>query len=98
MTPSSHIVATNSLIAKLNKVIIFPLMTLMIAVALLFFFWGVFQYILGGADDTAREKGRQHILYGIIGFVVMVSAYAILKIAGMTIGCDIATLGGCGTI
>ncbi|HEX4799317.1 MAG TPA: hypothetical protein VFV22_02140 [Candidatus Paceibacterota bacterium] len=93
----SHVTAANDLLNKLNTVIIFPLMTLMTVVAMAFFLYGVFEYIAGGADGEARVTGRKHMLYGIIGFVVMFSAYAILKIAAWTFGCDIS-LGSCGSI
>jgi hypothetical protein len=94
---SSHITAASNIVDKVNTVIIFPLMTLMSAVAILVFLWGVFEYILGAGDEKARSTGRTHMLYGIIGLVVMVSAYAILKIAAMTFGCDVSS-GSCGTL
>jgi hypothetical protein len=34
----------------------------------------------------ARETGRRHMLYGIIGLLVMLSAFAILRIAIETFG------------
>lgn len=76
--------AAQSLLAKINDAIIFPLMTLMIAVALLVFLWGAFEYIANSGNDSAQSKGRQHMLYGIIGLLIMVSALSILSIAAGT--------------
>jgi TRAP-type C4-dicarboxylate transport system permease small subunit len=73
-------------VAKFNEVILFPIITLLIAVALLVFIWGCFQYIAGAANPTAREEGRKHILWGIIGMFIMLSAYAILSLAANTFG------------
>jgi uncharacterized membrane protein YbhN (UPF0104 family) len=71
---------------KLNDVIIYPLITFLMAVALIVFLYGCFEFIMHAGDQAARSKGKQHILWGLVGFVVMVSAYAILSIAVGTIG------------
>ncbi|HEU4677334.1 MAG TPA: hypothetical protein VFS75_01295 [Candidatus Paceibacterota bacterium] len=73
-------------LTRLENAILFPLMTLMMAVAFLIFLWGGYEYIANAADDGGRETGRKHMLYGIIGLVIMVSAYGILKIAASTFG------------
>lgn len=89
MQDGPHEVAAKQLLGKIEEVILFPLMSLMMGVALLVFFWGLYQYVLNSDEGGAHEAGRTHMMYGIIGFVVMVSAYAILKIAASTVGVDI---------
>lgn len=71
-------------IAKIQDVILFPLISLMMGVALLVFLWGVFQYISQAESDEARKLGRKHMLFGITGLFVMVSAFALLKLAAQT--------------
>ncbi len=83
---AAHIAASKSVLARFESAILFPLMTLMMAVAFLVFVWGGYQYLLGAADNGSRETGRTHMLYGIIGLLVMVSALALLKIAAGTFG------------
>lgn len=78
-----------SLIGKVNQAILYPLIALLLAAALLMFLWGVFQYIANAEGDAARDTGRKHMIFGIIGFVIMVSALAILRIATNTFGIDI---------
>ncbi len=73
-------------LVKLNNVIIYPLITLMMAVALLVFLYGSFIFITNAANEGERTRGRQHILWGVVGMVVMVSAYAILSVATGTFG------------
>ncbi|MFN3188483.1 MAG: hypothetical protein ACK42D_02995 [Candidatus Paceibacteria bacterium] len=75
-----------SFVAKFNEVILFPIITLLIAVALLVFIYGAFKYIAGAGNPTARAEGQKHIMWGIIGMFVMLSAYAILSIAANTFG------------
>ena len=74
----------NSLVAQVNNIIIYPLITLFLAIAVLVFAWGVLQFLMNAEDSSARTEGRRHMLYGIIGIVVMVSAYTLLTIAVRT--------------
>ncbi len=85
----AHITAAKGALAKIESAILFPLMTLMVSVALLVFLWGAYQYVLNADSDEGREKGKTHMLYGIIGLLVIISAYAILKIATGTFGVPI---------
>lgn len=76
----------NAIVDKVKAVIIYPLITLMFIVAMIMFLWGVFQYVQNSEDEGARSEGRQHMIYGIIGFVIMTSAVAIFSIARNTFG------------
>jgi TRAP-type C4-dicarboxylate transport system permease small subunit len=78
--------AATSFVAKLNSVIIFPFITLLSAVAFLLFLYGCVQYILNAANEKSREEGIKHITWGIIGLVVMVTAWSILSLAAGTFG------------
>lgn len=75
-----------SFVATLNRVILFPTIGLLSAVAFLMFIWGCAEYFMGAANDQARQQGVKHITYGIIGLVIMMSAFTILTIAGATFG------------
>lgn len=66
--------------------IVNPIIALLFAVALLVFLWGVFQYIKGSDNPEQRKTGTQHIIWGLIGLSIMVSAYAIINIALNTFG------------
>lgn len=81
-----HTVAAQSIVSRIENAILFPLMSFMLAVALLMFLWGMYEFVAGADSDTARATGKTHMLYGIIGMLVMISALAILKIAAGTIG------------
>ncbi len=82
----AHTVAATAMLVKLQNAILFPLMTLMMAVAFFIFLWGAYEYVLGAADQASRTTGRSHMLYGIIGLLVMISAMAILSLAANTFG------------
>jgi hypothetical protein len=71
---------------KVNEIILFPLIALLLAVAFLVFLWGCAEYVMNAANGKGREEGIKHITWGLIGLVVMVSAWAILEIATGTFG------------
>jgi len=74
---------------KINQVLLFPLITLLMALAFLIFIYGAFEYVKNANNDAARETGRQHLFYGVIGMLVMLSAMAILNIAAGTFGLSV---------
>ena len=71
-----------------NQVFLTPLILLLTAVALLVFVWGGFQYVLNASNEQARSEGQKHMLFGVIGLFVMISAYAIMRIFAATIGVE----------
>jgi hypothetical protein len=75
-----------SFVATVNDVIIFPLIALLTGIAFLVFLYGCAEYILNASNEQGRKQGTQHVMYGIIGLVVMLSAWSILQIATATFG------------
>ena len=65
--------------------ILFVLMTL-------YFIWGVVQYITAGGDEEKLGKGKQHMIWGIIGMAVAGAAWGIVAIIWNYLG-----VGGGGT-
>ena len=62
---------------------------LLFAVAFIVFIWGVFQYfIAGGHDEEKRETGKSLMLWGIIGFFIMVSVWGLVNILRGTFNFD----------
>lgn len=63
------------------------LVPLLFAVAFIVFIFGIFQYfIAGGADEEKRSKGKSFMLWGMIGFFVMVSIWGILNLLVYSFG------------
>jgi TRAP-type C4-dicarboxylate transport system permease small subunit len=72
----------DSLMAKIFALIVNPLIYLLFAIAFLYFVYGVFEYIrdAGEGKKDAVSTGAQHMLWGIIGLFIMVSAFALVRI------------------
>jgi|AntRauTorckE6833_2_1112554.scaffolds.fasta_scaffold20070_3 uncharacterized membrane protein YjfL (UPF0719 family) len=68
------------LIIKFAEVIVNPLIYVMFGVAFLVFLWGVAEFVRKSASSTASGDGKNHIIWGIVGMVIMVSAFTILRI------------------
>jgi uncharacterized membrane protein YidH (DUF202 family) len=63
------------------------LVPVIFAVAFIVFLWGAFEtFILGATNDTAKEKGKSLMLWGLIGFFVMVSVWGLVNVLTGTIG------------
>lgn len=77
ITATSAGTLANGVIQFINAVLV----PLIFALAFIVFIWGVFQYfIAGGHDEEKREKGRGLMMYGLIGFFVMVSVWGLVNI------------------
>jgi len=76
----AHAASSIPLLDNIEANILNPLISLLFAVALLYFLYGVFELIKGREDPDAHDKGGQHILWGVIGMAIMVSAYGIIHI------------------
>lgn len=63
------------------------LVPLIFAIAFIVFLWGVAKtYILSNGNEGDVEKGHKLILWGVIGFVVMVSLWGLVNVVGNTFG------------
>lgn len=87
------------LITNINTQIIAPIILLLFVLALVLFFWGLIDFIRGGNSGESEKKekagtkqaGREHMLWGIIGIFIMVSAWGIITIITNTFGIDTPT-------
>ncbi|OGZ44474.1 MAG: hypothetical protein A3J55_04510 [Candidatus Ryanbacteria bacterium RIFCSPHIGHO2_02_FULL_45_17b] len=63
------------LTASMNRIIVF-----LVLVATVVFLWGIVSYISAGGDETKTESARHLIVYGILGFVVMIAMWGFVAI------------------
>lgn len=70
-----------SIISNINDIIINPIILLVFGVALLYFMYGVFEYMWKSKSDPAKMKqGRSHMGWGLFGMFVMISVFGFFKI------------------
>ncbi len=62
------------------------------AVAFIVFVWGAFDtFILGANSEDVKEKGKNLMLWGLIGFFVMVSVWGLVNILTGTVSFGTST-------
>lgn len=65
------------------------LVPLLFAIAFIVFLYGVAKsYIFSHGDSKEVENGHQLILWGIIGFVVMLSLWGLVRVVSDTLGLE----------
>jgi uncharacterized membrane protein YidH (DUF202 family) len=72
--------SVDSFISNVNRLIINPIIMLLFALALVYFLYGVFQFISNGENEEAKTKGKSHMIWGIIGITIMMGVFTILNI------------------
>lgn len=72
--------SVDSFVSNVNKLIINPLIILLFALAVVYFLYGVFQFISNQDNEEAKTKGKSHMIWGVIGIVIMLGVFTILNI------------------
>ncbi|MCI5108533.1 MAG: pilin [Candidatus Pacebacteria bacterium] len=68
----------NSFVSSLGKVIN-NLLPIVVALALLYFFWGLARFILAAGDEDSKENGKRIMIWGVVALFVMVSVWGIVN-------------------
>ena len=82
--------AASTLVGKLVAYIVNPAILIIFAAGFFMFVWGLVQFLWKldeGADNT---KGKQHMIWGIVGMLIMVSVYGIITLIKDTFDLDFA--------
>jgi|SRR6185437_2085517 len=62
------------------------LIPLLIASAIVVFFWGLVKYIWSGGSEEGREQGKHVMIAGLVALFVMVSVWGIVALAQGALG------------
>ncbi len=71
----------NKLLYAINREILNPAITLLFLCAIVIFFYGLFKFVSRLSSPQERDTGRQVMVWGIVGMFIMVSAFAIIRVA-----------------
>lgn len=77
---------TKHLIDNILLYIVDPFITLLVAVAVIYFLWGVFQFIRNADSPEDRKTGQMHMFFGVLGIAIMFSAYGVINLILSTLG------------
>lgn len=73
-------------IQKILDVVVNPLLTMLFAVAVLIFLFGMVRFLANMDNEEIKTAGKRHMVFGVAGMAIMVSAYAIVAVIQNTIG------------
>jgi hypothetical protein len=76
----------DTLWTNIVNAIINPIITLLSLAAFVVFVWGVVDFIRSADDAEKRAVGQQHIIWGIVGLVIIFGAAAIIHLLEATFG------------
>ena len=71
--------SVDSFVSNINKLIINPLIILLFALAVVYFLYGVFEFISNQENEEKKTTGKSHMIWGIVGIVVMMGVFTILN-------------------
>ncbi len=75
---------------SLSDNVIQPFILLFFALGFLIFVYGIVEYVWGLSTDTlAKENGKKHMLWGVIGMFIMAGAYGIFNLMVDLIGAPV---------
>lgn len=78
--------SVGTLMQSINRVIINPVILLMFSIAIVYFLYGVVQYLISPDDEELRTTSKSHMLYGIIGIFIMMSVFGIMRVIMNSLG------------
>jgi len=61
------------------------LIPIIVVLGVVYFVWGVVQYVIS-SDEEAKKTGRNRMIYGIIGLVVIMAMWGLVGIVTNTFG------------
>lgn len=86
--------AASALLDKLITYVVNPAILLVFAAGFMVFMYGLLEFMWNLNSGEASREGKQHLVYGLLGMLIMVSVYGILKIIDDTFGFGALSPGG----
>jgi len=71
--------SVDDIVFSVNKLVINPLIVFIFALAVVYFLYGIFQFVSNQDSEEKKTIGKNHMMWGIIGIVVMMGVFTILN-------------------
>ncbi len=76
---------TEDFIKRISSLIAL-LLPIVVALALLYFFWGLAQFVLVSGDDKSIAQGKNKMIWGVITLFVMISVWGLVGLLQSELG------------
>jgi hypothetical protein len=78
--------ATSDLVSKFSQYVINPAILIVFSFGFFLFIWGLVVFLWSLGEGGESGTGKQHMLWGIVGMLVMVSVWGIIGLIENTFG------------
>lgn len=77
-TQHQNLTTIQGILCKIGD-ILNTIVPILVVLGVVYFVWGVVQYVMA-SEEEAKKVGRERMIYGIIGLVVIVSMWGLVGI------------------
>lgn len=70
----------SNFIDNVSRLLIQPLIILLVTAGVAYFIWGVAMFLMSAGDAKKRQEGTQHLIWGVVGVLIMVACIGILQL------------------
>jgi len=71
---------------NVDRLIINPIITLLFALAVVYFLYGLLEFLLNQENEERQTDGKSHMIWGVVGITIMMGVWGILNLVLNTIG------------
>ena len=89
-TNTTNLSGLSNLISSFG-VILTNIIPILFTLAILYFFWGLVQFLRAAGDPKMADQGKSHMIYGVIAIAVMISIYGLVGWLQNTLGINSPT-------
>lgn len=75
-----------TLMARLTTYVLNPLILLLFVIAAALFIYGLVEFLGKTDSEEGRQVGKRHMIWGLVGMLIMVSVYGIMSLLIDTFG------------
>ena len=89
---TAHAKSVCEILSYVESAVLTPLKIFFLALAAFLFLYGVVEFIAGASSDEARTIGKRHIMWGLLGIVIILAVSAIITVLTNFFGSATPTL------
>ncbi|OGG56803.1 hypothetical protein A3D71_01025 [Candidatus Kaiserbacteria bacterium RIFCSPHIGHO2_02_FULL_55_20] len=80
--------AAANIMGRFTTYIIDPAILVVFAAGFFLFIYGLVEFLWNLNEGGENKEGKQHMMWGIVGMLIMISVYGILDLLDNTFGLD----------
>ena len=81
--------AGEQLLERIINYIVDPAIRVVFTAGLFLFLWGLVEFLWGLKEGKSQEDGKRHMIWGMVGMLIMVSVYGIIALIVNTFGINL---------